>query len=601
MANDTHVQILKQGVSIWNKWRMEHPEVLNPDLSWADLRGMDLMWADFRDTDLGWANLSNCNLILANLQNADLTKARLVKADLTKAMFDGAHLYGADLSRAYCYRTSFTGADLSQADLTRANFDTANLTDARLQEVNLSHTRFKNAALDNADFTGADLRSATFENSPIDFTQFTPSASFGRRWAGGAVLLGLLILSVVGYVGWQHLQNEVLIQVPVNAQPVVFWENERLKPSSREGAQYHYHIKGALPGEYRLRVYTTQLANIKERTFVRFKSYHDTVQISNADEPHRIEVPLDTLYSLRWVTRGILPNISPDGRRIVYHKISLAKDGRSVKKSLWMYDIPAQKETEINIQDRRLYDLAWEWDRPYFDARGEKIFQSAFNFQTRKSYAFIIDAGSGTATPIPLEVRKSWLKYLPLKQPAGLLIGNKIYSLDGKYQSSFNFGEPYQDALFYGGENGLVFFKEEKVEGRRSLLLECTYLDLETLQAKVLFEIPKNKPPFISASNDAERVIITRYSGITEEFYSTIQLWSNGYFVNLTNPYLDGKRRYENGLSYHKTEACADSRGENSVFEYEDDIFLLNLPPSVTIGDLVKAELRSDNLSYSGE
>ncbi len=601
MANDTHVQILKQGVSVWNKWRMENPEVLNPDLSWADLRGMDLMWADFRDTDLGWANLSNCNLILANLQNADLTKAKLIKADLTKALLDKAHLYGADLSRAYCYRTSFSGADLSRADLSRTHFDAANLTDARLQEVNLSHTRFKNTTLDNADFTGADLRGATFENSPIDVSKFAPSAPSRPRWAGVAVLLALLILSLVGYVGWQHLQNDVLIQIPAHVQPVVFWENERLKPATRQGGQDHYHIKGTLPGQYHLRVYTTQLTDIKERTFVRFKSYYDTVQIRNADAPHRLEVPLDTLYSVRWVAKGILPNISPEGRHIVYHKVNLEKNGRSVKKSLWIYDIATRKETEINIQDRRLYDLAWEWDRPYFDVRSEKIFQSAFNFQTRRSYLFIIETGSGIATPIPLEVRKSWLKYLPLKQPAGLLIGNKIYSLDGKYQSSFNFGEPYQDAVFYGGENGLVFFKEEKVEGRRSLLLECTYLDLETLQAKVLFEIPKNKPPFISAANKAERVIITRYSGITEEFYSTIQLWSNGYFVNLTNPFLDGKRRYANGLGYHKTEACADSRGENVVFEYEDDIFLLHLPSTVTISDLVRAELRSDNLSYSGE
>ena len=38
MANPEHLEILKQGVEQWNKWREEHPDV-RPDLHDADLYG----------------------------------------------------------------------------------------------------------------------------------------------------------------------------------------------------------------------------------------------------------------------------------------------------------------------------------------------------------------------------------------------------------------------------------------------------------------------------------------------------------------------------------------------------------------------------------
>src|SRR5947207_4199158 len=37
MANQVHLDILKQGIEVWNKWRNEHPEI-QPDLREADLR-----------------------------------------------------------------------------------------------------------------------------------------------------------------------------------------------------------------------------------------------------------------------------------------------------------------------------------------------------------------------------------------------------------------------------------------------------------------------------------------------------------------------------------------------------------------------------------
>ncbi len=56
MANPEHLDILKQGVSVWNAWRAENAWVW-PDLIWAklseaDLRGANLEGANFEGTIL---------------------------------------------------------------------------------------------------------------------------------------------------------------------------------------------------------------------------------------------------------------------------------------------------------------------------------------------------------------------------------------------------------------------------------------------------------------------------------------------------------------------------------------------------------------------
>ena len=60
MAKKEHLDILKQGVNEWNKWRDKNSEI-RPDLSGADLDG-----ADLREANLGEANLRVANLRVAN-------------------------------------------------------------------------------------------------------------------------------------------------------------------------------------------------------------------------------------------------------------------------------------------------------------------------------------------------------------------------------------------------------------------------------------------------------------------------------------------------------------------------------------------------------
>jgi hypothetical protein len=66
MADEEHVDLLKQGVEVWNKWRQKTPDV-KADLHDADLSGADLDRANLRRADLGGANLNG-----AKLNGADL-------------------------------------------------------------------------------------------------------------------------------------------------------------------------------------------------------------------------------------------------------------------------------------------------------------------------------------------------------------------------------------------------------------------------------------------------------------------------------------------------------------------------------------------------
>jgi len=122
MANHEQLDILKQGVEAWNKWRVENPRV-HINLSAADLHNADLHGAD-----LSWATLTAATLTTATLYNVDFRYADIDGADLNGADLDGADLRGADL----------TGADLSEADLSNADFNAVIVGSTRFGNVDLS-------------------------------------------------------------------------------------------------------------------------------------------------------------------------------------------------------------------------------------------------------------------------------------------------------------------------------------------------------------------------------------------------------------------------------------------------------------------------------
>ncbi len=190
MANQEHLDILKQGIDNWNDWRRRFPRE-RPDLSRADLSGANLSRANLSDANLNRADLRNTNLsrtslweanlyracfVHANLSYADCSEAYLYQAILSYANFNRADLKGANLSETTNYDTYFLGANLSRADLSRATFiggaRRVDFRGANLSRANLSRATFKNADLSGVDLSEAiliqtDLTEANLTNSRI--------------------------------------------------------------------------------------------------------------------------------------------------------------------------------------------------------------------------------------------------------------------------------------------------------------------------------------------------------------------------------------------------------------------------------------------------
>jgi TIR domain/Pentapeptide repeats (8 copies) len=154
MANPEHLEILKQGVNVWNEWRDEHPEII-PNIRNAKLKSADLSHANFSHANLDYVDLRDANLDHAILRHAVLHGANLRRADLCYADLYDANFRGADLHRA-----TLGYADLSYADLRSADLTGAHLYDANLNRTMLSGTKFNQASLNGATFADTDLRGA---------------------------------------------------------------------------------------------------------------------------------------------------------------------------------------------------------------------------------------------------------------------------------------------------------------------------------------------------------------------------------------------------------------------------------------------------------
>lgn len=166
MANKEHLEMLKQGVQVWNEWREENPEI-SPDLrngqcSYMNLRGADLSRADFRGTDLFRTNLLGADLLEVNLSGVNLTRADLSYADLRCASIREANLTGVNLGNANCSATDLSyanlrGSDIHSANLGNANLNRADLMDANLNFATLQNTNLEKAIIGNTLFVDVDL------------------------------------------------------------------------------------------------------------------------------------------------------------------------------------------------------------------------------------------------------------------------------------------------------------------------------------------------------------------------------------------------------------------------------------------------------------
>ncbi len=181
MANAEHVEMLKQGVDVWNQWRDDNPEI-RPDFVGANLADVELESANLSFAFLEEIDFTHKNLSGAKFSNADMRYAKLQGANLTQAKLNNANLNGARMSQAI-----LKDADLSDAILRSVNLDQANLKDAVLTGASLS-----GASLSYADLSGSVLSNAIFNWTNID------GANFGEATCAATIFTNIDFSTVKG-------------------------------------------------------------------------------------------------------------------------------------------------------------------------------------------------------------------------------------------------------------------------------------------------------------------------------------------------------------------------------------------------------------------
>lgn len=159
MANQEQLEILKQGVDVWNQWRIEHSSE-EIDLKVADLSKLDLRGANLSNSDLRKANLRNTKLVNSSLESSNLEEADLFIADLWNANLQSANLQSATLE----------SATLENAYLKRANLQDSNLQSINLRYASLQYVNLQNANLAKANLFGADLHEADLHGADLHET-----------------------------------------------------------------------------------------------------------------------------------------------------------------------------------------------------------------------------------------------------------------------------------------------------------------------------------------------------------------------------------------------------------------------------------------------
>lgn len=193
MANEEHLELLKQGVEAWNKWRSRNANIA-PDLSEADLSEFasdtgfraKFSKANFREANLNHANFGDANLDGADLAAARLKGAKFCGCHIEKADFSEAYLDGADFSKARLKGTNFHRAILEKAKLCKAflykaNFSNAYLANASLTDADLTEANFRSTDLKGADLSETNLRDANLSHSSLDDANLSRAAMYGAN------------------------------------------------------------------------------------------------------------------------------------------------------------------------------------------------------------------------------------------------------------------------------------------------------------------------------------------------------------------------------------------------------------------------------------
>ena len=175
--NKKHLNILKRGVTSWNKWRDKNPDIIpvlagielsyfdldKINLDGADLRGVklsniDSRFSSYRMADMRYAYLNQILFSYSNFSRADISHAEITYTDMKHTNLFNSNLYKSELTEVY-----FNSANLSKAHLSRAKITISDLSGA-----NCIGTSFENATIYNSNVFGASFLEAEVDGVELE-------------------------------------------------------------------------------------------------------------------------------------------------------------------------------------------------------------------------------------------------------------------------------------------------------------------------------------------------------------------------------------------------------------------------------------------------
>ena len=162
MANDQHIEWLKEGVDAWNRRRREDHFV--PDLS-----GINFV-RDVVDRALSNFILKRDGPPSVKFDMPQLQRLNLDGADLSRTRIEYVNLSGSILSRTNLQETRLRGVFLNKAAMINARLDRASIMQTDFVGANLGGANFAECSLTDVNFADADLYGVNFDKCDLLLT-----------------------------------------------------------------------------------------------------------------------------------------------------------------------------------------------------------------------------------------------------------------------------------------------------------------------------------------------------------------------------------------------------------------------------------------------
>ena len=162
MANQQHMDWLREGVSSWNARALFGPQLDGEDVS---------RW-------IGGHEREDIRQISAQLRGINLSGANLSNSTLRDTDLSGSHFFTTDLTGAKLVGSRFDGSMFVDSQLTRANLMSASLENTKLTFTNLDSAILAGTNAKGAEFWECDLNRTHLYSTDLNGARFIRS----RPW-----------------------------------------------------------------------------------------------------------------------------------------------------------------------------------------------------------------------------------------------------------------------------------------------------------------------------------------------------------------------------------------------------------------------------------